>query len=129
MNFQFNNSTTEQALAIVRERFKTAQLNDKRTVIAATSGGKWKAIAYKGAQGWCNATMAQQSVDLPTHQFPQIPPTALEIYCELRGWAGGTIQQAVNDLREQGRSFRERLLDELPRAEYDTMGVDALLSA
>jgi hypothetical protein len=129
MNFIFNNSTTEQALEIVHERLKTAQLNDKKNVIAATMGGKWKAVAYKGAEGWCNATMAQQAVDLPANQFPPIPPTALEIYCQLRGWAGGTIHQAVEDLRSQGRSFRERLLDELPRAEYDTMGVDALLSA
>lgn len=130
MNFNFDNATTEQALKIVRESLKTAQLNDKGNVIAALHNGRnWKAVAYKGSQGWCNTTKEQRGVSLPEAQFPPIPPTALDIYCQLRGWSGGTIHQAVKDLRTQGRSFRDRLLDELPQAEWDTMGVDALLSA
>lgn len=129
MNFNFNNATTEQALSIVRVRLNTAQLNDKSNVIAATKGGQWRAVAYKGAQGWCNATMAQQGVDLPAAQFREIPPTALEIYCALRDWQGGTLEQAVRDLRKQGASFKDRLLERLPLAEWDTVGVDALLSA
>lgn len=129
-SFSFpHNTNTEQALSIVRDRLKTAQLNTTRTVIAATIGGQWYAVAYKGSQGWCEANTTQRAQSLPSGQFPSIPPTALDIYCKLRGWQGGTIHQAVSDLRQQGTSFKDRLMDELPAAEWDTMGVDALLSA
>lgn len=121
--------TTEEALNIVRKDLKTAQLNKTATVIAAVRGGEWIAVAYKGTEGWMKATNAHQAQPLPAAQFPPIPPTALEVYCKVRGWAGGTIHQAIQDLKKQGNDFRERLLNELPAAQWDDYGVNALLAA
>lgn len=117
-----------QALGIVRQTLRSAQLNITSTVIAALKGREWYAVAYRGSEGWCKASAAQQVSPLDPSKFPAIPPTALEIYCGLRGWAGGTIFQAVQDLRQQGASFRDRLLDELVRADDNDDGVDLLLS-
>ena len=128
MNFHLA-TTPDQALSIVREKLKTAQLNKSRTVIAATKGGEWTAVAYKATDGWKPATVAQMAQALPAAQFPEIPPTALEVYCKVRGWKGGTIHQAIADLKEQGAEFRDRLLSALPAAEWDSYGVDALLAA
>ncbi len=122
-------ASTEEALAIVRLSLKTAQLNKTSTVIAALKGREWYAVAYKGSEGWCKASPAQQVSPLPSASFPAIPPTALEIYCALRGWAGGTIHGAVADLRQQGASFRDRLLDELCTADDKDPGVEMLLGA
>jgi len=122
-------ASPDQALSVVREHLKTAQLNKSRTVIAATKGGEWTAVAYKGTDGWMPATMQQMGQALPAAQFPPIPPTALEVYCNLRGWAGGTIHQAIADLKQQGNEFRDRLLDALTAAEWDGNGVDLLLAA
>jgi len=124
-----NNFTTQEALAHVRMSLKTAALNKTATVIGATKGGVWRAVMVKGSEGWRMASAAQQAAAIPQGQFPAIPPTALEIYCTLRGWSGGTIHGAIQDLRQQGEAFRERLLNALPAAEWDSTGVDALLGA
>lgn len=122
-------NTTQEALSEIRKTLSTAQLNKAGNVIAALKGGQWKAVAYKGSGGWMKATEAQQAHALPANLFPAPPPTALEVYCKLRGWAGGTIHGAIADLKTQGASFRDRLLDELPACEWDTMGVESLLKA
>ncbi len=121
-------NTTQEALAIVRLTLSRAQLNKAGTVIAAMKNGQWYAVAYKGSEGWMPATQAQQAQPLPPALFPPVPPTALEVYCKVRGWAGGTIHGAIADLKTQGETFRDRLLDEL-LACGDAHGVDLLLAA
>lgn len=121
--------TPDQALSVVRTKLKRAELNKARTVIAAVRDGHWYPVAYKGSEGWLPATMAQKGNALPATMFPSIPPTALEVYCKLRGWAGGTIHQAVADLKKQGKEFRDELLDALNRVPTDDTGLDMILGA
>ena len=122
-------NTTEEALAVVRTKLATAQLNKTGTVIAATKGGTWRAVAYKGNLGWAWATEAQQAVALPDASFPPAPPTALEVYLKVAGKQGGTIHQAIADVKSQGRTFRERLVDELSAALWDRSGAEKLMEA
>lgn len=122
-------NSTEEALALVRENLTTAQLNKAGNVIAATKGGTWRAVAYKGNLGWSWATPAQQAAILPDAQFPPQPPTALEVYLKVAGLQGGTIHQAIADVKSQGRNFRERLVAELDAAFWDRAGVEKLLEA
>ena len=124
------------ALACVRERYKGAYLSKDETVIAALKGGEWHVLALKDGDGWRASSFREEAVVMPKDQFPAIPPTALEIYCKLRGWSGGTIHQALRDFKEQAHSFRQRVMDELPKAAWDTAGretfqaaADELLSA
>lgn len=121
--------TLEAALAQVRLTLKNAQPNNAGTVIAALKSNQWHAVAYKTSEGWMSATMNQQAQALPAHLFPAIPPTALQVYCQAVGWQGGTIHQAIADLKKQSNDFRNRLLEALPKAEWDAHGVDMLLAA
>lgn len=124
-----NDFTAQEALTHVRMSLKTAALNKTQTVIGATKAGVWRAVMVKGSEGWRMASAAQQAAAIPQGQFPAIPPTAMDIYLKLAGKQGGTIHQAIADVKKQGREFRERLVEELSAATWDLMGTEALMEA
>lgn len=122
-------TTKEEALNVVRKELKTAALNKTGTVIGATKGGVWRAVAILGHEGWKWASDAQQAADIPQGQFPSVPPCALEVYLSLAGKQGGTIHGAIADVKKQGREFRERLVAGLEAVLWDDMGKEALMEA